>query len=80
MKVQSKMCSTCIYKPDSPLDIQKLEAEVIDSSGFRAHRICHHSSDVCCRGFWDKHKNDFNLGRIAQRLNCVQFVEVDTLK
>ncbi len=76
-KVQSKSCSTCIYRKDSPLDLKKLEREAARVDG---HRICHHSKDVCCRGFWNKHKNDFNLGRIAQRLNAVQFVEVDILK
>lgn len=82
-KVQSKACSTCIYRKDSPLDLNKLEADVADPNMkgfFKGHRICHHSDDVCCRGFWNKHKNDFTMGQIAQRLNMVEFVEVDTLK
>lgn len=80
-KVQSKMCKTCIYRPDSPLDLVKLEDDVRDDhGGFRAHRVCHHSEDVCCRGFWDKHKNKFQLGQVVQRLGCVEFVHVDTLK
>lgn len=47
--------------------------------GFKNYRICHHSNDVCCRGFWDRHKNEFQLGQIAQRLGMVEFVNVDTL-
>lgn len=79
-KVQSKQCSTCIYRKDSPLDLEKLEGDIADGyGGFRGHRICHHSDDVCCRGFWDRHKNKFNLGRIAQRLGMVEFVSVDVL-
>lgn len=79
-QVQDKMCQTCIYRADSPLDIQKLEADVRDKyMGFSGHRVCHHSKDVCCRGFWDRHKNDFPLGQIAQRLDAVQFVNVDTM-
>jgi hypothetical protein len=35
---------------------------------------------VCCRGFWDRHKDEFPGGQLAQRLDCVEFVEVDTLK
>jgi hypothetical protein len=77
-KVQKKACSTCIYRKDSNLSIKKLEADAADGyGGFRAWRVCHHSKDVCCRGFWNRHKNKFNLGRIAQRLKMVVFVEVD---
>jgi uncharacterized protein (DUF3820 family) len=79
-KVQKRMCSTCIYRPDSPLDLAKLERDVADPhGGFRGHRICHHSNDVCCRGFWEAHKDEFPMGQIAQRLDMVEFVDVDTL-
>lgn len=79
-QVQKKQCSTCIYRDDSPLDIEKLESEISDGyGGFNGHRICHHSRNVCCAGFWVRHKNEFNLGQVAQRLNAVEFVEVDIL-
>lgn len=79
--VQAKSCSTCIYRKDSTLDIAKLENDVRDKYvGFKGHRICHHSKDVCCRGFWNRHKNSFPIGRIAQRLGMVNFVNVDTIK
>lgn len=81
MKVQKVSCSTCIYRKDSPLDIKKLERQIgKDSVGnFLGYRVCHHSKDVCCRGFWNKHKDHFNLGRIVQRLGGPEFVTVDTL-
>jgi hypothetical protein len=80
-KVQQRMCSTCIYRHDSTLNIKKLEADVADKyGGFRGHRICHHSKDVCCRGFWERHKDKFAAGQIAQRLKMVEFVNVDTFK
>jgi len=81
MKVQKTQCSTCIYRPDSPLDLKKLEADVADGyGGFKGHRVCHHSDDACCAGFWARHKNEFQLGQIAQRLGVVEFVQDDTLK
>ena len=62
------------------MDIGILEGQVRDKHmGFKGHRICHNSKDVCCRGFWDRHKDEFPLGQIAQRLGIVEFVEVDTL-
>lgn len=80
-KVQQRMCPSCIYRPDSPLDLKKLEDDVRDPyMGFKGHRICHHSKDVCCRGFWEAHKDEFQAGQIAQRLGLVQFVDVDILK
>jgi hypothetical protein len=63
------------------LDLKQLEAQVADKyGGFKGHRICHHSDDACCRGFWNKHKDSFALGQIAQRLSVVEFVNTDTLK
>jgi hypothetical protein len=77
-KVQRKMCATCIYRSDSPLNLAKLEDDVRDPYvGFKGHRICHHSKDVCCRGFWEAHKDEFAAGQIAQRLGVVRFVDVD---
>lgn len=77
-KVQKKLCTTCIYKSSSPLDIKVLEDAVRDEYiGFKGHRICHHSKDVCCRGFWEAHKDEFPMGQIAQRLDMVEFVHVD---
>lgn len=79
-KVQKKMCPTCIYRPDSHLNLKALEDEIRDPYiGFKGHRTCHHSDDVCCRGFWTHHKDEFPAGQIAQRLKAVEFVEVDTL-
>jgi len=77
-KVQEKMCKTCIYRPDSPLDLEKLEDQVRDNyGGFKGHRICHHASEACCAGFWAKHKDEFQMGQIAQRLNMVELVNID---
>lgn len=80
LRVQKKACSTCIYRKDCTLDIKKLEADVADphlEGYFKGHRICHHSKDACCRGFWNRHKDKFTAGQLAQRLNCVEFVEDD---
>ena len=79
--VQSNMCETCIYRKKSPLDITKLENDVRDKHmGFKGHRICHHSKNVCCFGFWKRHKDNFPIGQIAQRLGAVEFVDVDVLE
>jgi len=38
------------------------------------------SDDACCRGFWNAHKDEFQLGQVAQRLGLVRFVKEDTLR
>jgi len=79
-KVQKRRCDTCIYRKDSPLNLKRLEDEVRDprvQDFFATYRVCHHSKDVCCKGFWEAHKDDFTLGQIAQRLNVVEIVDVD---
>ena len=81
-KVQRRRCATCIYRQDTFFDIEKLEAQVRDPHmGFWGFRACHHvqSDTVCCRGFWDAHRDEFQLGQLAQRLNAVEFVNVDEL-
>lgn len=83
-EVQKKACSSCIYRKDSTLDLEQLEAQVKDKfGGFKGYRECHHAkrnSKVCCRGFWNRHKDKFAMGQIAQRLKMVRFVSVDALK
>ena len=81
-RVQSQQCETCIYRKDSPLNLNALEAAIADrwmKGHFSGYRICHHSNDVCCRGFWNKHKDHFDAGQLAQRLGLVEFVTVDTI-
>lgn len=83
-KVQRKQCKTCIYTKRAPSrrTIAQLEDETKDVHGFvQTYRLCHHADDetgVCCRGFWDRHKDAFPAGQLAQRLNCVEFVDVDS--
>ena len=81
LKVRRKACATCIYNADSPLDIHALEAQVADKhldGYFEGARICHHpkrNSGTICAGFWARHKDNFDAGQIAQRLDLVEYVE-----
>lgn len=82
-QVQRKPCPTCIYRPGSPLDLQRLEAEIADPhlpGFFVGWRVCHHNTAACCSGFWRRHKDDFTVGQLAQRFALVAFVEGDRLR
>jgi hypothetical protein len=86
LKVQDKQCATCIYRPASGFDVKVLEAQIADPhlpGFFSGFRVCHHAGDrsqVCCRGFWNRHKDHFTLGQLAQRLTAVIFVHVNRFK
>ena len=74
--VRRTRCASCIYRKDSPLDLERLEAEVRDPyGGFWNHRTCHHTRAACCRGFWNRHKDGFQAGQVAQRFGLV--IETD---
>jgi hypothetical protein len=82
LRVQAKQCATCIYRPDSALDLAELERQIADPrmpGHFRGSRICHHSKDAVCAGFWQRHRDHYDAGQIAQRLGLVELVDDDRL-
>lgn len=83
IEVQKKMCSTCIFRPHCADMLPGLLKQIEDpcmKGHFKGFRVCHHSSTACCRGFWERFKDHFDLGQIAQRLKVVAFVEHDNQK
>lgn len=80
-KVQAKICETCIYKGGLGWRLDELLNQIRDRrmlGFFSGYRECHHAkrgSGVCCRGFWNAHKDDFASGQVAQRLGLVEFVD-----
>lgn len=82
LRVQKEQCSTCIFKPDSNLNLRKLLDDVRDFTVpgfvfFKGYRVCHHSDDAVCAGFWRSFKDKFALGQIAQHLGLVEYVRDD---
>lgn len=75
-EVMAKQCATCIYRKDSFMDLERLENQVRDHKGFgfAGYRVCHNSTTACCRGFWNAHKDEFQLGQLAQRLDAVIYM------
>jgi hypothetical protein len=74
LKVQRRQCETCIFNW-SPEHLAALLDAIRDpkmAGHFRGYRICHHSRDAVCAGFWARHRDNFDLGQIAQRLGFVR--------
>ena len=79
LKVQKICCETCIYKPNSPFDLNELEQACRDNHGhFFTYRACHShwpKNDVCCAGFYHTNGDDCTPLQIAKRFGGVEFVE-----
>ena len=78
--VQHAQCETCIYRADTAYNTKKLEDRVRDPRDprhFTTSRACHafRGRTVVCRGFWDRHAEDFDLGQIAVRLDAVYTID-----
>jgi hypothetical protein len=84
MKVQRRQCETCIFKRRywTAQHLAALLDEIRDprmAGFFKGYRLCHHSRDACCAGFWARHKDHFTAGQLAQRLGLVELVEHEVM-
>jgi len=82
LRVQKRQCATCIFRRDSPLDLNQLLDDVRDprvDGFFKGHRVCHHSKNAVCAGFWARYRDNFTAGQLAQRLGLVELVSDDML-
>jgi hypothetical protein len=78
--IKRRQCVTCIFNPRywKTDRLAALLDEIRDPAmdgHFSGYRICHHSDKAVCAGFWAQHRNDFDLGQIAQRLGLVCYTQ-----
>ncbi len=81
MLVQKEKCNQCLFSDNRIVTVARMKEILNDCSARDTFFVCHKSTVkndnwVCCKGFWDKFKHNFNLGRIAQRLNFVREVTI----
>lgn len=80
LKVRATQCATCIYRPDSPLDLSVLEGEALDHGTpdhYARWRACHahyDANDTVCKGFYDAHGEDCTPIQVAKRLGGIVFI------
>lgn len=81
MKVRKAQCDQCLFSDKKIVSAKRATDVVKGCLKKDTYFICHKTQtedapgDMCCRGFWDRFKDNFNLGRIAQRLKMVEFIE-----
>jgi hypothetical protein len=84
VKVQKSNCNQCLFSNNRIVSTKRAEQIIKKCMKDDTFFVCHKSSlaskdghgDVCCKGFFDNFGERINLGRIAMRLNAVQYVEV----
>lgn len=85
LEVQKKNCNQCLFTKNRIVTAKRAAHYVADCLKRDTFFVCHkaQTSDqykgdgqLVCRGFWDKHGGQFQLGRIAARLGAVKFVQV----
>lgn len=77
-KVMAERCDQCLYGPDRIVSNQRRAEIIREIKRKDCHFVCHKASmnkqDVACRGDWDQ-RGCGQLGRIADRLGMVEFVD-----
>lgn len=83
MKIQKAKCNQCLFTKNRIVTPKRAMEIIKDSLRDDTYFACHKTklkgikNDVCCRGFWDTNKNNFNLGRIMQRLGKIEEVNIE---
>ena len=81
MKVRKTKCDQCLFSNNRIVSAKRATDVIKSCIKKDTFFVCHKTQtedapdQMCCRGFWDQFKNHFNLGRIAQRLKMVEFIE-----
>lgn len=81
--VQKTKCNQCLFTNNRIVSIKRMKEILKDCKKRDSYFVCHKDQTVgegngklCCRGFLDNFKNDFNLGRMIQRINYIKEVEI----
>lgn len=82
-EVLKERCAECLYGPNKIVS-DKRRAEILRKVASQdGYFICHKSSmiggNACCRGDFDRGGGG-QMGRIAGRLGCINFVDEADLK
>lgn len=86
VRVLSKRCDTCIFRPGNLMRLQegRVEAMVAEALESDSAITCHSTlpygsypdaEQAICRGFWARHRDDTVPLRLAQALEVVRYVD-----
>ncbi len=81
MKISNKCCGQCLFSKNKIVSDDRKEQLLDKIKDEDSHFICHKATianqDIVCRGFYENKTS--NLIRISERLNMIEFVDVEQL-
>jgi len=79
LQVLSNRCDECLFSPNYIVSQKRKELIIEQTLDKDRYFTCHKARmagvDICCRGFFDIHKYDSLVTRLALQLNLVEFVD-----
>ena len=79
-QVVSHRCSECLFTPEKIVDDHRkqviIEQAVENNNYFTCHQAMLAGRELCCRGFFDEHKYDSLVTRLAAQLNLIEFIDL----
>ena len=75
LKVCETQCNQCLFSENRIVSDARARQIIAECSRNDSYFICHKTKDAVCRGFYDRFST--NLIRIMQRLNGIEFVNVE---
>src|SRR5205814_5654642 len=80
LQVLNNRCDECLFSPNHIVSQKRKELiieQTLDKDRyFTCHKAMIAGRDLCCRGFFDIHKYDSLVTRLAIQLNLVEFVDL----
>ena len=82
LEICSKPCENCLFSDNKIVSDERAEQIIEDVIKGDSFFVCHESSieggNVCCNGFYKKHKYDSLITRTATMFKQVKFVKVES--
>lgn len=73
--VRDKACSNCLFTKNRIVSKQRADQIVEDCLTDGKHFTCHEFHNVCCRNFFDIHKDDIPIIKFATQINRINWVD-----
>jgi hypothetical protein len=79
LKVYKECCKNCLFSDDRIVSQKRAKEIIKDCLEKQTHFICHKATikgeEIVCSKFYNTFGFHSQMVRIAQRLNCIEFVE-----
>ena len=79
LKVYKTCCKNCLLSKDRIVSAKRAKQIIQEVTRKQSYFVCHASSiedkEIVCKTFFDKLGHVSQMVRIAERLNCVEFVD-----